>query len=337
MKLLVLTNNPERSSYRQRIGVYLDIFKSEGLETTEMVLASSLFERIRQYRKTDTYDVVFLHKKCLNAVDGLFFNPHKCVVIFNYDDAIMYNEEDQATVTHQKRFQRSLKKASKVLVGSSYLANQARPFHKDITVLPLGLRIDDYNPTLQKINDGKLRLVWIGSAATTCFIKSLTPVIQHLAVQYPNLVLRVIGDQFIDMEGVAIENIQWTQKTRSHSLGECDIGLAPLLDTQFTRGKCSFKVLEYSASGLPVVASPVGTNSEHVQDGKTGYLVRTDSEWYHKISELIDNRMRRIEMGQNGRAFAKEFDISIVGKKLCQIIIDAASGRSACRSVAINV
>lgn len=320
MKLLILTNNPNRASYRQRIGNYLDIFKAAGIEPTVRVLSRYLPGRIMQYRQADRHDVVILHKKCLNSIDALFFSPPRAKVIFNYDDAIMFNDRGQETKTHQKRFQRSLQKAGKVLVGSSYLADRARPYHSDIVILPLGLNTADYSPETPKSADGKLRLVWIGSAATVDYIRQLTPVLQKLAARYSNLVLRLIGDEFIEMEGVAIEKVRWQADTRARALAECDIGLAPLPDTPFTRGKCSFKVLEYSASGLPVIASPVGTNTDHIQQGQTGFLAVSPDQWLEKISMLIENPARRNEMGQKGVLFAKHFDRAVVGKKLCEII-----------------
>jgi glycosyltransferase involved in cell wall biosynthesis len=320
MKLLILTNNPNRASFRQRFGNYLDILSAAGIEPTVMVLSKYLTGRIQQYCRAKQYNVVILHKKCLNIADALFFTPHRKNVIFNYDDAIMFNDRGKETKTHQKRFQRSLQKAGKVLVGSSYLADRARPYHSDIVILPLGLNTADYSPETPKSADGKLRLVWIGSAATVDYIRQLTPVLQKLAARYSNLVLRLIGDEFIEMEGVVIEKVRWQADTRARALAECDIGLAPLPDTPFTRGKCSFKVLEYSASGLPVVASPVGTNTDHIQQGQTGFLAVSPDQWLEKISMLIENPARRNEMGQKGVLFAKHFDRAVVGKKLCEII-----------------
>ncbi|MEN8128095.1 MAG: glycosyltransferase family 4 protein [Planctomycetota bacterium] len=317
---MILTNNPDRASYRQRIGVYLNTFRTEGIEPTVVVLEKSLFKRICQYKSIDRYDVVLLHKKCLNWLDGLFFNPQKAKVIFNYDDAIMFNDKGQQTRTHRKRFKRSLKKANKVLVGSSYLAQQALLSHDDVKILPLGLNTADYCPDTLKPNDGKVRLVWIGSTPTLDYIRQLTPVIQKLAVKYPNLVLRLICDEFIDIKSVEIEKIQWTPQARGQGLAESDIGLAPLPDTPFTRGKCSFKVLEYSASGLPVIASSIGTNPDHVKEGQTGFLITSPEKWFEKLDLLINDPSLRRQMGKAGISYAQHFDTAVIGKRICDII-----------------
>jgi len=91
--LLILTNNPQRGSFKDRIGRYLDIFRAAGIEPTVAVLSSNPLKRWGQYRQADTYDVVLLHKKCLNFLDARFFRPRKAKVIFNYDDAVMFNDK----------------------------------------------------------------------------------------------------------------------------------------------------------------------------------------------------------------------------------------------------
>jgi glycosyltransferase involved in cell wall biosynthesis len=328
MKILLLANNPNRAGFRQRFNVYFDIMKSYGIEPVVESPDKSFLKRIMQYRQMDRYDAILLHKKCLNFMEALFFCPQKAKVIFSYDDAIMFNDKGQSTWTHLSRFRRSLKKADNVIVGSSYLAQQAEAYHKSVNVLPLGLKINDYSPDVPKPGDGKIRLVWIGSTATLGYIEELKPVIQKLARQYPNLVLRLICDDFIDIPGVTIEKVRWQVETRGRNIAECDIGLAPLPDTPFTRGKCSFKVLEYSASGLPVAASPVGTNADYVQEGQTGFLTVSEEQWFEKLSLLIETPSLGKEMGQKGRQFAAQFDISLIGQKLCEIIIKTASKTS---------
>lgn len=324
MKVLILTNNPERASFRQRIETYLDGMRQRGIQPVVQVLNPSLFKRIHQYRQADRYEVVLLHKKCLNFVEDLFFRPRKARVLFNYDDAVMFSDRGIATPTHTARFRRSLRKADAVLVAGSFLAEQARPHHNRIIILPIGLDTRIYQADKPKKEDGRIRLVWIGSTAALPYIRELTPVMQSLAEKYPTLVLRLICEEFIDMEGVRIEKVPWTPQARSGGLAECDIGLAPLPDTPFTRGKCSFKVLEYSASGIPVVASPIGTNPDYVLDGVTGFLADTPQQWQEKLSLLIENPSRRMEMGRQGRQYAKNFDISVIGKRFCDLLFEIA-------------
>lgn len=325
MNLLIVSNNPKRGSFGDRIGNYLDIMAARGIVPTIEVPSRSLLRRIRQYKQMDRYDVVLLHKKCLPLFDAIFFKPRRAKVIFNYDDAIMFNNKGVPTRTHVQRFRRSLQRADVVLVGSSYLAQQAAPYHDRIRVLPLGLKTEKYRCSGARKEDGKVRLVWVGRPVTLDYLEQLKPIVQELARQYSNLVLRLVCEEFIDIEGVSIEKIRWTPEVRCRALAEADIGLAPLPDNPFTRGKCSFKVLEYSASGLPLVASPIGTNTDHVKDGVTGYLAATPDQWLEKLRILLDNPTLRKNMGERGREYAREFDSAVIGEKLCDLLLHTAS------------
>lgn len=325
MNLLIVSSNPNRGSFRDRISSYFDTMAARGIAHTVEVPDKSLMKRIRQYRQMDRYDVVLLHKRPLPLFDAMFLKPKKAKVIFNYDDAIMFNCQGIATRTHTQRFRRSLRAADVVLVGSSYLAQLAAPYHDNIRVLPLGLHTEKYGREA-KPQDGKVRLVWVGRPVTLDYIAMLRPVIRELAGQYPNLVLRLVCEEFLDIEGVAIEKIRWTPEMRYRAPAEADIGLAPLPDNLFTRGKCTFKVLEYSASGLPVVASPIGTNVDHVRDGVTGYLATTPDQWREKLRTLLDSPTLRNDMGARGREHAREFDSAIIGEKLCDLIVETARG-----------
>lgn len=326
MNLLIITNNPDRGSFRDRLSGYFDIMASRGIVPTVMVPSKSPVQRARQYRQMDRYDAVLLHKKCLTFLEAMSFKPRRAKVIYNYDDAVMFNQDGIPTRTHVKRFRRSLDRADTVLVGSSYLAQQAAPYHPNIKILPLGLNTAKYGDSSTREEDGKVRLVWVGRPVTLGYIEQLRPVIRQLAEKYPNLVLRLVCEEFIDIEGVTIEKVHWTPENRYHTLAEADIGLAPLPDNPFTRGKCTFKVLEYSASGLPVVASPVGTNVDHVKDGTTGYLATTPEQWLEKLGLLLDAPDKRRDMGRRGRQVARDFDWSVVGEKLCDLILQTASG-----------
>ena len=134
------------------------------------------------------------------------------------------------------------------------------------------------------------------------------------------MVLRVICDDFLGLSNMPIEKRRWSAQTRAIDLATSDIGLAPLPDDPFTRGKCSFKVLEYSASGLPVVASPIGTNAQYVREGVTGFLCVTAGEWVERISLLVENPQVRETMGRAGVEHAKEFDVQVIGRRLSDLI-----------------
>jgi glycosyltransferase involved in cell wall biosynthesis len=322
MNLLILTNNPERASFRQRIGMYFDALGCGGIECDVAVLPRGFFARRKLLRQAAEYDGVFVHKKMFNWLEARTLRKHAQKIIFNFDDAILYTEKhpEKNRLARRIGFQRMVRMADTVIVGSSYLAKLAAPFNKTVKVIPIGLDVKSYITRDVSSADGKIRLVWIGSAATLRYLKQISPVFEKLGSKYKNVVLRIIGDDFFDLQNMPVEEIVWSPQTRFVGLTESDIGLAPLPDDRFSQGKCSFKVLEYMACGLPVVGSAVGTNPDHIVGDITGFLVKDTNEWFAALCRLVENAELCQTMGKAGCEHAKKFDVSIIGQKLVTVI-----------------
>jgi glycosyltransferase involved in cell wall biosynthesis len=214
-----------------------------------------------------------------------------------------------------------------VIAGSDYLAEQAHSFNTNVHVLPIGLDSRDYGISEAPPKDGAIRLVWIGSRSTLSYLRLLGPVLDHLASRFTHVRLRVIGDEFPVGQRMPIEAVSWSPQARRLGLATADIGLAPLPDDPFTRGKCSFKVLEYSASGLPVVASPVGTNAEYVLDGVTGHLAVEERDWVERLVRLVEDHELRQRMGRAGREHAAQFDIEVIGSRFGALLAQCLQAR----------
>jgi glycosyltransferase involved in cell wall biosynthesis len=322
MKLFILSNNINRASFRQRIGVYLKMLRSKNIDCEIAKLPSGLLSSRKVFQRAADFDCVFLHKKGLNPISAFLLRKYSKKIIYNFDDAVMYDPDQPSRTSgpHMKRFIRSVKVADMVLVGSSYLAEQARKYNSNINVLPLGLKVSDYECCHSDFNDGKIRLVWIGSKSTLKYLEELKPTLEEIGSLFNNVVLRIIGDGFFDLQNMEVEKRLWSKKTRAVDLATSDIGLAPLPDNRFTKGKCSFKVLEYASAGLPVIASPVGTNSDYIRNNVTGFFARDSKEWIDRIAQLINNPQSRKKVGQDGRTWAKNFDVSVIGKQLTDLI-----------------
>ncbi|MBI4791893.1 MAG: glycosyltransferase family 4 protein [Deltaproteobacteria bacterium] len=322
MKLLILTNNPERASYRQRIGMYLETLETHGIACTTAVLPAAPLARYRLFRKAREFDGVFLHKKGLNLLDAYNLRRNCRRLIYNYDDAVMYSDRrpDRVSLSHLLPFRRTARMADMIIVGSPYLAEQSRQLNANVKVLPIGLDTGDYQVKQDGSGDGKIRLVWIGSASTLDYLADLRPVLEEIGGTFDHVLLRIIGDTFFDLANMAVEKVPWRRETRARQLATADIGLGPLPSNPFTEGKCSFKILEYACSGLPVVASPVGTNGVFVQEGVTGFLAGDRKQWITRLSQLIKDPGLRTAMGQAGVARAREFDVRIIGRQLAELI-----------------
>ena len=322
MKLLIITNNPERASFKQRIEIYLETLAVNEIKCKIAVLPSGCLARYKLFKKAGEFDGVFLHKKCLNPIDAYNLRKYCKKLIFNYDDAIMYSNKrpDRLSLSHLIPFRRTARIADMIITGSTYLAAQSQKLNSNVKVLPIGLNTDDYIVKKNQMKDGTIRLVWIGSESTLDYLGQIKPILEEIGKRFDNVILRIIGDAFFDLKNMPVEKYLWSKDSRAYNLTTSDIGLGPLPSNPFTEGKCSFKILEYSCSGLPVVASPVGTNSVFVKNGITGFLVSNHQQWLDKLAQLIENSHLRLNMGQAGVMNSKEFDVKIIGQQFSESI-----------------
>jgi glycosyltransferase involved in cell wall biosynthesis len=322
MRILIIISNPKRASFRQRIAVHLSALHAQQISTKIVKLPSSPLARRRVFQQAADYDCVILHKKALNYLNAIWLRKYSKKIIYDFDDAIMYDTENPCKPSRkrQKAFQRTIKIADKVIAGNSYLAEHAMKFHRNVEVLPTGLNTKAYEIPAREENDGKIRLVWIGSESTLRYLVEIAPALEEIGSRFKNAILRIICDQFFDLQNIQVEKRIWSIKTQVPDLISGDIGLAPLSDNPFTRGKCGFKILQYAAAGLPVVTSPVGVNSEYVREGVTGSYASNVQQWIDKIEELIKNTELRKRMGTNNRVFVEKFDIDVIGRELRTII-----------------
>ncbi len=324
MNLLILSNNLNRAGFRQRIAVYLDTLRTNGIDCEVVKLPSGSLARRKLFKRAAEFDGVLLHKKGLNPFDAIWLGRYSKKLIYHFDDAIMYSDKtpERNSRSHFIRFRRSVKLADMVIAGSSYLAKHAHQFNPNVEILPTGIKVSDYMFHRPPKDDDRIRLVWIGSHSTLKYLREIKYVHEEIGARFDNVILRIICEDFLELENMPVEKCLWSKDTRGIDLATSDIGLAPLPDNRFTRGKCSFKVLEYSAAGLPVIASPVGTNSDYVRDNVTGFLVTDNSQWVDRITQLIENPQLRGKMGQEGRAFAQKCDVSVIGEQLTRLITD---------------
>jgi glycosyltransferase involved in cell wall biosynthesis len=322
MELLILTNNPNRASFRQRIEVYLDTLRENGINCEIATFPFGYLARWKLFRRARQFDGVFLHKKKLNLLDAFCLCKYSKKIIYNFDDAVMYSEKNPNRDSWSRLipFRRTVKLADMVIASNSYLAEHAKKFNTKVEVLPTGLDIKAYKTDNKIESDGKIRLVWIGSKSTLRYLTEIKPALEEIGSRFENVILRIICDEFFELKNMPVEKRHWSLEAEAADLAASDIGLAPLPDNRFTRGKCGFKILQYASAGLSVVASPVGVNSEYVHDGVTGFLVTNLSQWSDRLARLIKNPTLRETMGAAGRKSVRNFDIAVIGKQLCILL-----------------
>jgi glycosyltransferase involved in cell wall biosynthesis len=189
-----------------------------------------------------------------------------------------------------------------VVAGNDVLAAAAIAARaRRIVILPTALDVSIYRTTTATQDDPPT-IAWVGNPENLAYLEILRPALVRLSARHPTLRLRVICSEFPDWPDVRIEAVRWSPTAEIAALAGSHIGVMPLTDDEWARGKCAFKLLQYMAASLPCVASPVGANSEAVIDGVTGFHARDASEWEEALERLIGSAELRARLGAAGRA-----------------------------------
>ncbi|HET6426974.1 MAG TPA: glycosyltransferase [Phycisphaerae bacterium] len=325
-RLLILTRRRSGAAFRQRIEPYIAPLAERGIEADVAELAGTAWGRARQWAAGARYAGVLIQKKTLTAWDAAFLRGAGAV-IYDFDDAIMYKAgaaERGPDRGRMRRFRRTVRRADRVIAGNAVLADHAAGAGAaSVEVIPTGLDVSRYTAPVPREDPEVFRLVWIGSRSTLKQLAMRRSALEAIGRSRADIVLRVIADAPLSVEGLAVENVPWSLEAEAALLGSSDAGIAPMPDTPFTRGKCGFKVLQYMAAGLAVITSPVGVNAEYVQAGLTGLWARTDEEWVGAVGTLAGNGDLRRRLGAEGRRRVAAFDFAALADRFCDTVQSA--------------
>lgn len=337
MKLLVLTRYGDiGASSRLRFYQYFPFLNQKGFEIKVSPLFNnkalsnfynfgkySFFDLIFAYLKRikelifiSNYDIIWIEKEALPWIPAfieLFLLKRKKYIL-DYDDAIFHNYDltKNRIIKYffAQRIDLLMKYSSSVMVGNTYLADRAKVSGaNNIQIIHTVVDLLKYKVQNKKKNiENSPTIVWIGTKSTVKYLVKIKEVFIELSKKY-DFVLKVIGAD-ISIPGVKIKLVKWLEKTEVDEIANCDIGIMPLIDTPWERGKCGYKLIQYMACGLPVVASPVGINS-YIVDVNNGFLATDNKIWHDVLEILLQNQEMRLSMGIKGRfKVESEFNIN---------------------------
>ena len=310
MKALFLLTKRQPPSSRLRMLNCMPAYRAAGIEPTSMPIPSGLAARIRVLGAMARNDVVVIQKKTsfhrLELALMKRINPH---IVFDMDDAVMFHElEHHQPLTGKNflKFIRTVNHCAAVVAGNQYLAKFAEPNCRNVYMLPTPIDVDRYIVKEYGVQSDAVVIGWIGVAGNLHYLQRLEPVFRRLCTEFPNVSLKIVSNDFIDLDGVPVFKEKWVLETEVESLRSFDIGVMPLDDTHWARGKCGYKILQYMGVGVPVVASPVGINSDFIRHGGAGYLATDAEDWYQCLRILVLSPETRKSMGLHGRRLVEE-------------------------------
>ena len=268
--------------------------ESLGISKSEFVLRN-LKDRFELICKQSSFDLIFLQREIISTLYTYEFFLNR-PVIFDVDDAIFLNKRGS---NYTKRISA---KADKIICGNSYLANYYSGYNKNITIIPTPVDTDRY-VNLGFDNDFFI-LGWIGTSNNHWHLKIIEEPLRRILKLYDDIYFHIISDKpyyFQSIDSERIINKRWELNTEIQDINKFDVGVMPLFDTEWTRGKCSFKLLQYMSCGIPVVASPTGMNVEVISNSSVGFLASSAEDWFDYMLYFYDNRSMLNIFGEMGR------------------------------------
>jgi glycosyltransferase involved in cell wall biosynthesis len=190
-----------------------------------------------------------------------------------------------------------------VTVGNQFLKSQILKVdpEKKVFVIPTSIDTNLYPRKKEISYNGEIILGWIGTKGNLKYLRKLESVFEALRQRFPQVKLKIVSNDFYDSPHLPIIKKPWKLEDENDDLVSFDIGLMPLDDDLWSRGKCGLKIIQYLSVGVPAVCTPVGINSDIVQDGENGFWATNDQEWVDRLSNLIQNPDLRLRMGLKGR------------------------------------
>ncbi|MGS2717395.1 O-antigen ligase family protein [Eionea flava] len=327
--IIFVTKGETAPSFRHRLVPLIQALEKKGYNCLTITLTNSWYVwRILKYKHAyQNCNAVILHKLLLPKIETKLLHSLNSSIILDIDDAIYLKEPKwvghnrKSPKSRKNKFIYMVKTCEAVVTGNKVLLKEIKDFSKNIHVIPTGTEKNTY---VDKKNTYNLpcTIVWIGLPSNLRYLEILRDTFTQLTEKYSNIRIKVICSEFPDWQDIKIEKVKWSTDIESKALAQSHIGIMPLDDSEYSRGKCAFKLLQYMSAGLPCVASPVGANCDVISNGNNGYLAHSTKEWIEKLSLLIENPEQRLAMGIEGQRVVQEkYSKTNIAKSYRDIVI----------------
>jgi glycosyltransferase involved in cell wall biosynthesis len=336
--LFLVAHRPGRSpGQRFRFEQYLDYLHQNGFECTisylidqhddevfyakgkyvskGLFVLKSIRQRIQDLKRAKEFDIIFLYREA-HMLGSTWFEEklHKMglKMVVDFDDSIWLKDisngnQNLAFLKRPSKTHKIVALCDTCIVGNQYLADYAKQFNKNVYVIPTTINTDHYQFAKRSEEKSNIVIGWTGSSTTIKHFSIAVPFLKIIREKYGRKVtFRVISDEPYTGELEGLENIKWNRENEVSDLDVIDIGIMPLPDDPWSRGKCGFKGLQYMALKKPAVMSPVGVNKDIIEHGRNGFLASATEEWVKILSMLIENEEIRKTIGEQGRKTVEE-------------------------------
>lgn len=316
MHWIALVENAEHVCCRYRLAAFQPYLEQAGHSLELHVFGRRWWSRLWELRRLRGASVI-LQRRLLPSLELAMLRRIVKHLIFDFDDAVFLRDSFSPRGLHHagrlRRFAATVGACDAVVAGNSFLAGEAGRWARPdrVHVIPTCVDPARYVPRWAPASrELPLELVWIGSSSTLQGLERMAPVLEAIGKQMPGVRLQLICDRFPRLRHLPVVERQWSEADEAQAIASSDVGISWMPDDLWSKGKCGLKVLQYMASGLPVVANPVGIHAEMIRPGESGFLAQTPEEWIEVLTRLRGNVELRHRLGQAGRS-RLEIDYSV--------------------------
>jgi glycosyltransferase involved in cell wall biosynthesis len=304
LKVAFLIHSLEVNSCRYRVLQYLPYFRKEGVEVSVHFYKQNGLDKLKFYNTLGQYDIFYIHRKLFSPIEFWYLRRKAKRIIYDFDDALMYRSSgtrNPHSFSRRFRFAYMMRRVDFVMAGNQFLKSQVIRYNSNAEVIPTSIDLSHYSVKKGTHSEGPITIGWLGSSSTLKYLKPLLPTLEKMFNGYPHFQLKIVCDQFLDSSYLPIIKKRWSSEEEEADLKSFDIGIMPLSDDLWSRGKCGLKILQYQSVGVPVICTPVGVNRDIVEDGVNGFWAQDEDQWEKGLLKLIQEDGLRREMGLKGR------------------------------------
>ena len=334
LRVAAFTGGLDVPSARFRVRQYISVLSELGIAVDELIAplgsfppaikwlrpfwgAATLACDLPHIAQSWRYDACLLQREFVSTLATLEFLASRPRFL-DVDDAIFLHRGGRPA-------RRLAQTCDAVICGNAYLADWFGRWNRRTSVVPTAINTDSYCPRHDPVPREVRVIGWIGTSSNFRYLLTIQGALARVFAARPRARLRIVSDRPPHLPALPadrIEFVRWTQRREILDIQSMDVGIMPLDDSAWARGKCSFKMLQYMACGLPVVVSPVGMNAEVLAKGACGIGASSEAEWVEALIALLDNEELCTHFGAGGRFLAQShFSITTVAPTLARLLL----------------
>ena len=321
MNIIASTSNPDLPSWRIRCEQVIPYLKAYDIQLETIHLEDLTRCSLGTLRKLRRAHILIHYKTLLTGKQLRCLKFIHRPMVYDFDDLVSHDVSGELNPTSDYRFKRILRSADAVICGNDFLRATV-PTQLPAAVLPSPVPTTGPMSSRHSQTLGPTRLGWVGLKENLPFLETIAAPLRTVAQTF-DIELVVLSNAPYDLDGITVTNIPWSLDEQESVIASFDIGLMPLpVESEYSKGKCSYKILQYLAAGVPAVATNLGMNAELLRQG--GGLLATDhASWVMALQELLSQSNSREQLGQRGRRLVEEkYSYEVYARSMAHFLKD---------------